>query len=267
MDGHILDHPAVLQVLFHPRHDPPKSPLPRYARLVRITVESGISLGGRLYTAAEGAPIILFFHGNGETARDYDGIAPLYLGLGINLLVMDYRGYGVSEGIPTASSLLADALAIFGEVPSLLARYALSSRRLLVMGRSLGSAAAIQVALHAGDAIAGLIIESGFAHTFPLLETLGVRLEGGDEEKDGFGSLRKIAQIRVPTLVIHGEADWLIPVRNGRELHQHSGAACKWLVTVRGAGHNDLLWIGRTSYMEAIARIARGGLAATQNDR
>ncbi len=248
----VLDHPAVLRALFHPRRDPPGEPVPHHARLVRIPVEPGVFLGGRLYVARTDAPAILFFHGNGETASDYDGIAPLFTDLGINLLVMDYRGYGISDGTPTATNLAADAVTVFEATSTLLQESGLTNPNLFVMGRSLGSAAAIQVALHAGAAIAGLIIESGFAHTFPLLETLGVRIAGHSEERDGFGSLLKIAQIRVPTLFIHGEADRLIPVGNGRALLQRSGAAEKWLVTIPRAGHNDLLWVGRAAYMEAI---------------
>jgi pimeloyl-ACP methyl ester carboxylesterase len=258
MPSNVLDHPAVLRALFHPRRDPPGLPVPRHARLVRVPVEPGISLGGRLYIASDDAPTILYFHGNGEIASDYDSIAPLFTDLGLNLLVMDYRGYGVSDGTPTATNLTADAVTAFDETGPLLRDCGLPGEHLFVMGRSLGSAAAIQVALHAGQAIAGLIIESGFAHTFPLLETLGVRIEGSTEEHDGFGSLRKIAQIKVPTLLIHGEADWLIPVSNGRALFQDSGATQKWLVTIPRAGHNDLLWIGRTTYMEAIRRFTTG---------
>jgi fermentation-respiration switch protein FrsA (DUF1100 family) len=258
MPGKVLDHPAILRALFHPRRDPPGLPVPHHARPVRVPVEPGISLGGRLYIASDDAPSILYFHGNGEIASDYDTIAPLFTDLGLNLLVMDYRGYGASDGTPTATNLAADAVTVFGETGRLLRDCGLTGERLFVMGRSLGSAPAIQVALHAGETIAGLIIESGFAHTLPLLQTLGVRIEGATEERDGFGNLRKIAQIEVPTLLIHGEADWLIAVSNGRALFQDSGATQKWLVTIPRAGHNDLLWIGRTTYMEAIRRFTTG---------
>jgi alpha-beta hydrolase superfamily lysophospholipase len=78
-----------------------------------VEVEPGIVLGGRLYPAAPDSPAILFFHGNGEIAEDYDDIAPLYIQMGITLLVMDYRGYGTS-GL-TASHLLSDAVAVFGD--------------------------------------------------------------------------------------------------------------------------------------------------------
>jgi pimeloyl-ACP methyl ester carboxylesterase len=248
----LLDRPEVSQVLFHIRHDVPGRTLRLGVFVVRVEVDEGIEVGGRLYRARPDAPAILYFHGNGETASDYDMIAPLYTQIGVNLLVMDYRGYGISDGQPTASCLLADAVVVYEKTPALLAEHALSSERLFVMGRSLGSAAAIEIAERAGKKIAGLIIESGFAYTLPLLETLGLRLRDADEARDGFGHLDKIAQVHAPTLIIHGEADWLIPIKNGHALYEHSGAADKRLVTIPNAGHNDLLFAGKTAYFEAI---------------
>ena len=134
-----------------------------------VEVEPGVNVGGRLYPATDEAPAILYFHGNGEIAADYDGIAPLYTRLGITLLVMDYRGYGRSDGTPTAGNLLADAVATFDAVGHIFEKNDLTPARLYVMGRSLGSAAAIEVALHAGEQLAGLIVESGFSDTFALL--------------------------------------------------------------------------------------------------
>ena len=128
------------------------------------------------------------------------------------------------------------------------------------MGRSLGSAAAVEIARHAGDGIDGLIIESGFAYTLPLLATLGLRwdVQRTDEARDGFGNLDKIAQVRVPTLIIHGQDDWLIPVENAHALYEHSGAADKRLLTVPGAGHNDLMVLGSAQYFEAIRNFVLG---------
>ena len=100
----------------------------------------------------------------------------------------------------------------------------------------------------------GLIIESGFAHTFPLLTTLGLRtsLEGIDEASDGFGNLAKIAQVDAPTLIIHGQEDQLIPIENAQALYKHSAAADKQLVTISGAGHNNLLFAGQETYFAAL---------------
>jgi pimeloyl-ACP methyl ester carboxylesterase len=256
----LLDRPEVLRVLFHPRRDPPDRPLPLRVRSLQIQVDEGIAVSARLHRANPHGPTMLFFHGNGEIASDYDGISPLYTSLGINLLVVDYRGYGSSDGQPRASHLLADAVTVYKTVGSILVENELRVRPLFVMGRSLGSAAAIEIAWHAGAEIAGLIIESGFAYTLPLLVTLGLRMEltETDEARDGFGNLDKIAQIHVPTLIIHGQDDWLIPVKNGRALYEYSGATDKRLVTIPHAGHNDLLFTGQEPYFDALRAFVAG---------
>ena len=248
----ILDQPSVLQVLFHPRRDnsiPPNGVYP-----VAVEVEPGVTVGGRLYPAAAQNPAILYFHGNGEIAADYDRFAQYYTQLGITLLVIDYRGYGVSNGTPTASNLLTDAITVFNAVGSILESHGLSPKQVYVMGRSLGSAAAIEVALHAKEKLAGLIIESGFAHTVPLLARLGVEVRGADEERDGAGNARKISQITTRTLIIHGQEDFLIPVAQALILHRGCAAQDKQLVLIPNAGHNDLMMFGRSQYFDAIQK-------------
>jgi pimeloyl-ACP methyl ester carboxylesterase len=256
MSHPILERPEILWVLFHPRRDYGSVP-PAGVSLVAVEVEPepDVVVGGWLYPAADQSPAILYFHGNGEIAADYDGIAPLYTRLGITLLVMDYRGYGRSDGTPTASNLLADAVAVFDDVGRIFAENGLAPVQLYVMGRSLGSASAIEVALHAGEELAGLIVESGFADTFALLERVGGSIQGLgglDEERDGFGNPSKMSRIKTRTLVIHGQNDVLIPASDGRELYRCSAAPDKRLVLIPGAGHNDLMMVGMAQYFEAI---------------
>jgi pimeloyl-ACP methyl ester carboxylesterase len=248
----ILDDPRVLDVLFYPRKQMGLPFSTSERRDIQIDTGEGITVGGRLYPAGKAAPAILYFHGNGEIAADYDDIAPLYKKESITLLVVDYRGYGRSGGNPSAGSLLADAVTAFTSLDGIISENSLSPTRLYVMGRSLGSAAAIQVAIHAGDRLAGLIIESGFAHTFALLSRLGIYIEDADEERDGFGNLSKIKRLRLPTLIIHGQEDKLIPSSDGRALYENCAAVHKQLVMIPGAGHNDLLYRGRQLYFRAI---------------
>jgi hypothetical protein len=147
---------------------------------------------------------------------------------------------------------VADAVTVFDQVGRVLADHGLAPERLYVMGRSLGSAAAIEVALCRQDRLAGLIVESGFADTFALLARMGLRVQGADEAHDGFDNAAKIGRIRTPTLIIHGLSDVLIPAGDGRELHRSSAAGDKRLVLIPDAGHNDLMWIGRRAYFGAI---------------
>jgi len=255
----ILDRPDVLRVLFYPRRDEGfASPQPGVIPLT-MPVAPGVVLGARLYPAGSDSPAILYFHGNGEIAADYDDVAPLYTRLGSTLLVADYRGYGTSSGTPTATGLLSDAVALFDSLVPALRDHGLAPSRLYAMGRSLGSAAAIQVAVHAGDRLAGLIIESGFAGTFALLRRMGLPLQGTDEERDGFANAFKLSRVRAPTLVIHGQDDRLIPAADGQELYRRCGAPDKRLLLIPGAGHNDLLFVGLRIYFEAIQTFVHGG--------
>jgi alpha-beta hydrolase superfamily lysophospholipase len=250
----LLDQPQVSRVLFHPRREGVRLVRSMDVRPVVVQVEPGLNVGGRLYPADAQAPAILYYHGNGEIAADYDDLASLYTRMGITLLVMDYRGYGRSDGTPTARNLLDDAVTVFDAVDSVFEENDLVPAQLYVMGRSLGSSAAAEVALHAGEQLAGLIVESGFADTFALLARLGVRIQGVevDEARDGFGTPAKMARISTRTLIIHGQDDVLIPASDGQELYDRCAAPDKQLVLIPRAGHNDLMMVGVAQYFEAI---------------
>jgi len=104
-----LDHPRITEVLFYPRRDDPALLAPSVSTLT-VCVADGVNIVCRMHLIDDlAAPSILFFHGNGETAGDYDEIAPDYLEKGINFLVADYRGYGLSGGTPSASKMMSDA--------------------------------------------------------------------------------------------------------------------------------------------------------------
>jgi alpha-beta hydrolase superfamily lysophospholipase len=253
----------VLSVLFYPRRAAGVPQLVPGVHTVRIPVADGIAIGGKIYAARAGAPVILYFHGNGEIAADYDGIAQLYTQIGITLFVLDYRGYGTSDGAPTATALVRDAWTCFTKAGQVLAERKVEVGDVYLMGRSLGSAAALEIAHRAGNEIAGLILESGFAYTFPLIERIGF-LQVGDafEGRDGFGNPDKIAEVTRPTLIIHGERDWIIPITDAEVLHEMSAAQEKTFVRIPGAGHNDLMMVGRNAYFEAIATFCGTAAAA-----
>lgn len=246
----ILDHPGIRQVLFHPRGDYGFREPGSYA--ISLSVEEHVELGGILFPAQPDSPAILYYHGNGEIAADYYDLADLYNQIGVTLLVMDYRGYGTSSGYPTASNLLSDAVDAFPGVSQIFTDHELSPARVYAMGRSLGSVPAIELAVQKGDQLAGLIIESGFADTFGLIERLGIRVEGAEEKRDGFGNSLKMAHVSIPTLVLHGQSDVLIPASDGKELYDRCAAAIKRLVLIPGAGHNDIMMVGMREYFAAI---------------
>ena len=121
------------------------------------------------------------------------------------------------------------------------------------MGRSLGSAAAIELASSHPEDVTGLIIESGFATTLPLLLTLGVNVAGlGITENDGFRNVRKISTFKKPTLIIHGQHDEIIPVNSAAILQSESPARSKELQVVPGATHNTIIARAGEMYFSVI---------------
>jgi fermentation-respiration switch protein FrsA (DUF1100 family) len=263
----VLDRPEVTGVLFYPRRDVGVPRLAQGVHTVRISVSQDVHLGGKVFAAAPGAPVILYFHGNGETASDYDTIAPLYTRIGITLFVVDYRGYGLSGGSPSATTLVDDACAVYASASQVLKERGIEPGKFFIMGRSLGSAAALEIVATVPQGIAGLILESGFAYTFPLIERIGfLQLADAYEHRDGFGNLEKIARAKLPTLIIHGERDWIIPITDAEALYEASAGEPKTFIRIAGAGHNDLMLVGRQTYFDAIAdfcgKLAQSGQVA-----
>ena len=252
-DLSILDQPHVLQVMFYPQRDSPESSSPSNAAVHFVDVEENISISCRFYWVDSDSPNILYFHGNGETAGDYDPIAPQYNRRKINLFVADYRGYGMSGGHPTATNMIRDAhkvLQVFKEI----LRGRGAKGPLFLMGRSLGSASAIELAFRFQGEVKGLIVESGFSDTFRLLSRFGVSIKGAREKGGGFSNLKKIRSISIPTLIIHSQYDHIIPLDEGIQLHNGSGAKEKELLIIPNANHNDLMLVGMDQYFEAIER-------------
>lgn len=252
IDYSALDRSEVIHSLFYPRPETPASVLAGPSGSVLIPVEEGIAVGARFHLSGATAPSILFFHGNGEIVADYDDIATVYTGMGINFLPVDYRGYGRSTGNPTVTAMMRDCHVAFDYVRNWLGEHG-HTGPFVVMGRSLGSAPALELACHYGDAIDGLIVESGFADAEPLLELLGLSLEYlGITEKEGFRNTDKIRSFDKPTLIIHAQRDHIIPVEEGQRLFDTCPARAKRLLIVPGAGHNDIFYRGMADYLDAV---------------
>ena len=251
-DLSIFDQPHVLQIMFYPRRDFPGSSSASNAEVHFVEVEEGISIGCRFYWVDADSPNILYFHGNGEIASDYDPIAPQYNQRKINLFVADYRGYGTSGGHPTATAMIRDAHEILRGFKEILEE---GGRKgpLFLMGRSLGSASAIELAFHCQGEVKGLIVESGFADAFGLFSRFGASIKGTRKEI-GLFNLKKIQSISIPTLIIHSQYDHIIPLDEGIQLHNASGAKEKELVIIPNANHNDLMVVGMDQYFEAIEK-------------
>lgn len=239
----LFDTPQFNERLFFPRGT--VTPAPPHALDVRIATD-GAELHLRWHHSISNAPTVLLFYGNGETVSDYDAAAPRFAACGGNLAVVDYRGYGSSTGTPTLRGALRDAHAV---VPAM---QNVRATRVIVMGRSLGSACAAELYARPHDAIDGFIWESGFVDLKGLIRRRGLtppaRLP--DADLADFDAGAKLRRGDRPLLVLHGEGDDVIAPSEARDAFELAGAARKELVYIPGRGHNDLSADGK--YWDAL---------------
>jgi alpha-beta hydrolase superfamily lysophospholipase len=251
----VLDKPEILEIIFPIAYSRFDLESPRIESLTAAThfieVEEGIKIGCKYFAAHKSYPSILYFHGNGETAFDQDWIASLYNKIGINLFMTDYRGYGVSDGKPTFTNLLLDSHKIYKSFKEIVEQEGYNPD-VFVMGRSLGSIPAVEIAFRYQNEVKGLIIDSGSSRNFPFLLSYLTPDELQELRGVPFQNKDKISSIRIPTLIIHGELDEIIPAQEGKELFQCSGAADKSILIIPGSGHNDLMFNGESQYFSIL---------------
>jgi len=199
----------------------------------------------------EGRPAVVFFHGNGENLETmrmaglFDDLARLR----VAWIAVDYPGYGRSTGKPAEEGVMAAADAAVAW-----AREHHPGRPLVLCGWSLGAAAAIGTAAHHAEPLRGLIALSPWT-SLPDVARIhfpGFMVQSMLREK--YDSLGAAKRIRVPALVIHGEADNVIPAPYGKQIA--AALAARW-VPVPSAGHNDLLardevWVEMERFLDGI---------------
>jgi len=252
IDYSAFDRPEILRFLFHPRREESISPPIEGAIDFNIPVEDGVFIGARLHRFDKTAPVILFFHGNGEIVSDYNDLGPMYSSIGSNFLPVDYRGYGRSTGTPTVTGMMRDCHAVYNYFRQWFNIHGYTGA-LIVMGRSLGSASALELAENYQDEIDGLIIDSGFAYFTPLLKLLGVNINAMEiREQGGLYHINKIQKFYKPALFIHAEYDHIIPFSDAQALFGACPASDKKLVKIPGADHNTLFYYGMNEYMISI---------------
>ncbi len=252
-DYSVLDDSMVLAHIFHPR------PEDRSRKItdndVLIPVADNVYIGACFHLCDKQVSTILFFHGNGEIVSDYDELGKVYNRMGINFVVVDYRGYGRSTGSPSVSTMLSDCHVVLAFVREYLVKNGFAGP-LTIMGRSLGSASALELASQADPGFENLIIESGFAHAGELLKVLGIDPDIIHfKEAEGFENLEKIKAWTGSTLIIHAQFDHIIPFSDGQDLFDACPALDKCLLEIPGANHNDIFMRGLNAYMEAVKKM------------
>jgi len=246
-----IDTPQVLSYIFYPREE--SGPCPRYAFDGFVHVADGVVVHCRFYKDDDTWPWLLFFHGNGEVVSDYDEIALFYLKYKMNLVVADYRGYGESTGTPTVTDISKDAHKVYDSVKAELKGKGLRDD-LWIMGRSLGSISAFEIAYRQGPNINGLIIESGFTSISSLVLRHGIATPDMDLNSVTSECLDMVKAIMVPALILHGEYDTLVPSDEAETILENIGSRNKELLIIPGGTHNDIMFVGLKQYMEAIRK-------------
>ncbi len=260
MSDQFLDHPTLSARYFFPWPNHFDDPF--------FVHGDGFRLGCRYCRVHDDAPTIIHFHGNGETVADYLGeFEERITGLGANLLLAEYRGYGMSSGAPVLAAMLDD-------VELIVAACGIPQERIIFFGRSLGSLHALHGAALYPRA-AGLIIESGLADP---LERILVRVEPrelGATMDQLRGSVdrclnqqEKIAGFRGRVLVMHTRNDDLVSVSHAERLYAWANRPKELLVFARG-DHNTILPANLEAYSAAVGAFIQSirGCAAHGNDR
>ena len=202
------------------------------AKDVWLETSDRVRLHGWQFDAPQAKVVTLFFHGNaGNISHRFHHIQKL-TSASSSVLIIDYRGYGKSEGTPSEKGLFADAEAAYqflvkaGEPPD----------RIVVHGESLGCAVAIDLA--ARHPCAGVVLEAPFpssravaSRLLPLIGSLVVWT---------YDSTKKLGTVHAPVLVLHGESDDIIPIALGKEVFSLAREP-KSFWAVPGGGHNDLI--------------------------
>ena len=194
----------------------------------------------------------LWLHGNaGNLSARLDNLRNLHFRLGVSVLLVSYRGYGLSEGVPSEEGTYEDARA---GLRYLLRRADVDSDRVVYFGRSLGAAVASKLA--AEQPPAALILEAAFpslsrlgAHHFPWLRLPMV----GRLLPYRYDTAKYLKAVKAPVLVIHGRRDDIVPARFGREVFEAAQEPREWY-EVEAAGHNDVEPLGGDAYYQRLER-------------
>ncbi len=213
---------------------------------VHCTAGDGVKIHGWYFPQPGAGCTLLIFHGNAGNISHRLGWIRMLHDLGVHIMIIDYRGYGRSEGKPFEKGLYLDALAAYEWWSK---EHAAGENKLILIGESLGGAVAIDLACRVP--VDGIVLQSTFTTAWDMAKTLlpigllqplmGVR----------FDSAGKIGQVGCPKLFIHGNSDEIVPLRLGRRLYELASPP-KRFFEVPGAGHNDLLWIAGSRYIKQL---------------
>lgn len=206
------------------------------------------------YVPCEGATsTLLFCHGNAGNISNRLDSMDIFHGLGLNVLIFDYRGYGKSRGFSTEKGIYLDAMAAYNW---LISEKKSDEDKIVIFGRSLGGSIAIDLASKINKGL--LISESAFTSIIDIGKELYPFLPIKYCVSTKYDSIQKIKNVKIPKLIIHSEDDEIIPFHHGERLFK-AAPSSKQFYKMRGE-HNDGFIIMGKEYEEAIKNFIKENL-------
>ncbi len=212
---------------------------------VKIVTEDGLRLDAWYVPARKMRGFLLFFHGNaGNISHRLDSLK-IFHDIGLSTLIIDYRGYGRSEGKPSEQGTYRDAEAAWRYLTK---QRGVPASRIVLFGRSLGAAVATYLATR--KAPAALIIESGFVSVPELGAQIYPWLPVRWLARFKYPTGEYLKTVSVPVLIVHGRDDEIIPFTHGRSLFERARRPKEFL-ELRG-GHNDGFLVSGRRYVNGL---------------
>lgn len=207
--------------------------------------EDEISLSGWFFPAKKQSPIILFLHGNaGNISHRLDKIRP-FVERGYAVFIIDYRGFGKSEGSVSEEGTYKDARAAYEYLNKV---KNIPPDQIVAYGESIGSAVAVDLATRVS--LAGLILEAPFTQISDMAKThypfIPTKIL-----KTRYDSLSKISSVQTPLLILHGTDDEIVPFRLGQKLFEAANEP-KAFYAISGGTHNESFFIGGKEFWDVI---------------
>lgn len=210
---------------------------------VYLPVAAGVRTHG-WFIPGQSRATLLYLHGNAGNIADRLDLLRLFHDLGLSVLIIDYQGYGRSDGKASEAATYADAEAAWNHLVS---GRGLAPHEIIVFGRSLGGAVAAWLATRVHPA--GVVLESTFL-SIPAMAREHYPWLPGHLSRIRYDTASRIGRISAPLLLMHSPTDTIIPFDHARRLRELAPPGTRWM-ELRG-GHNDSHIVTGASYSAAL---------------
>jgi uncharacterized protein len=218
---------------------------------VYFTSEDGKRLHGWWFPVEGDNPVVIHLHGNAGNISHRLDLASQLLKNKLQVFLIDYRGFGKSEGRPSEKGLYMDGVAAYDH---LVRKEGVLPRNIVLHGHSIGAAVAVEVALN--REVRSVILESAFTSTRDMAKTMPLFRILSPLFPAHYANLQKISHLHVPQFIIHGEVDEIVPFSMGERLF-NAAKEPKYFFCVENAGHNNTYVVGGERYFHVFTAFAK----------